>query len=408
MKKYININLLYILVIFLLLAISLLMVKPIGDEKEFHLPTLLNVCKEPLETIFSSNYLAANTPLPYYLNYLLSFLTPVNLYTARVITFLVSISTVFLIFNLLVKYSGLKKEIIYKILLIFLFFPNFVICTYSFYIPNYGLFFVLLFISTFEYKSGNIKQFLFGFILVLSVLSQQFYLAVYSSLGIFFLLKHKDFPKNIIKLFLNIIYLIIPFWIFYNWGGITNDRFRFYGVSLTLENVVSVFLIIGVYLFPYFFSEIKKLNKYIIIVSLIISILFVIFYFPDYSIDLYKGSFSGLVFKSINMTSRVYYLLPRIISVFLVAIGIIVVSNFTFKKKNDVDIILYISSLFLIIIYLFSEVLFEKHLLPLVFFLMILYLPTVKTKILNMCSYMMVILGLVYYFYWFFLKDFNG
>lgn len=408
MRKEIKINVIGLILSLIMITTSLLFVEPIGDEKEFHYPTLINICKNPLNAIFSNEYLAANTPLPYYLNWLNSTFVPISLESVRVVTYIISLFSIYLIYRYIKKYSGVKIEQATKIIIIFLFYPSFIVCLYSFYIPNYGLFFIMLFFLCFDFKYGNNKQLLCGLALSFAVLSQQYYLAIYSSLVATLLIYYPFNLRYYLKLLILSIFLIIPFYIFYQWGGFTNEKFRFHGVSLTLENFISVFLIIGVYLFPYFIQGMKNINKYKIFFSFTIALFFVVFFFPNYSIELSKGSFNGLVFKSIVLTSKIHYLLPQIISLFVVSFGLYTTLNFNFKKESEKNVLLYTSSVFLIVVYLFSEVLFEKHLLPLIFLLFIIYLPKVKSKILSIYSILMLLLGVVYFIYWFFLKDFNG
>lgn len=381
------------------------------DEYYNHFPTVITIFNNNFfEIITSENYKAANTPLPYLLSVLPYKIlgTLPTLRGLRLINSLVALITL-LVICFYLKSENLNKEF-YTIGLIF-FYPYFLKPAFTYYMAIYGLLFSIIslyLLSRHKPSSGN--WLLIGIFISLAVLSQQFYLMLIPA----FLLYLKFSPDKIkikvrygILFILPILILVSP--IFLMWNGLTHPNYSFHSTNIDFTKITAILLVIGVTFFFYFLSLLKYFNKKLFILSLFLSLILNLFLYPDFSI---KGGFeriTGYTFHFIHLATKFNFFIGFLTRYIAVTIGIYVIYDLFKKmiinKSNYNDIIFFLILSMMMLGFIFNTLLAERHLLPIIVFLVIYSIKTISSKLLvKIWLGVHMFIGTLYYLYYLFFQ----
>lgn len=397
---------LLILIYAVLGAASLYQSKPKIDEYYNHLPVVEAIYSEGMfNYILGGNYLAANTPLPYL--FPLGIARTINhkpsLYITRITNFLISVIVVVLVYLLLFKLSG---QFISYSLLIIIFYPYFLKTSFTFYMGIYGILFMLL--SIYFIDSSKLRYVvLSGLFCAAAILSQQFLIILPLALITYrFVFNYdKKFDIKFLKeTFLFSLPLILPVLLFIQWGGFTHPNFRFHGISFQLSNVTAILVILGLTLSPFILFNFKKFNFTEILYAFIFSIFISAIASPVFAEKGGVGKITGITFHLIELTKNFSPVFPFILKVVFSSFGILIFISLFKSLKSDYEIFFIIISLLLFIGFSFTELLAERHLLPLIILLYLLVLSKINDKrlLLGWLS-IQAVFGSIYYYYYLFL-----
>jgi len=382
-------------------VVSLTKENPHFDEINSHLPTLkLFVEHNPITALQSPDYKSASTPLPYIITsipYKIINSTP-DIFSARLINILISLITMFVFIRL----CDFKTKIILYPALILFFYPYFIKPSFLFFMSIYGLLFFLLFIY-FVKKSNRTGYFLGGLSLSLAILSQQFYLIVFL-FYIGFLLY--DFPnyklkkEKLLNALLFILPFILPLVVFISWGGITHPAYRYWGTEFNIQNVTSVFIILGSAMLPFLIFSIAGIRKLHLLFLLSISLLLIIFAYPEWANEPKEGVISGYTFQSLSFIGNFSSIPSFLLKVLLCLLGLLSLLILYNKTGNDKNRLLYFLFLFLVIGFCFNKLPSERHLLPLVSIAYLISFSFIKKKVIYRVWFVFqLIIGSVYFYY---------
>lgn len=385
------------------------------DETVFHYPNLLNFYYNGWDALFNDHYSAANTPLPYFIVAILAKLFSPSLVLARIVTALISFAT-FLLFVKLLESYAVSKYFSFSILL----YPYFFVNAFVFYTINYGLFFLALALLLWQ-KNEKEKQhslsgeFLTGLAFSMAVLCQQFFLVIpfaiiaYRGCSFLFTKKMKrrqSFQQLFLSNLLLAVPLILPFALFFYWGGLTHPNFRSHTLAFYPSTVVAILFVTGFYFSPYIFFRRKKIKSVEAIASLSFSILLVTVFKPVFSDFQGPGLFTGLVFHLITIPGEIHPFISSILMTALTSLGVLVLVELVKSLKSRSDFALITMAAGLLLAYSFNTQIGERHLSGLMMILFLLLLPRMKeTRWLYPAA--MTIAGIGYFAYWYFFK-FSG
>lgn len=401
------------------------------DEYYNHYPTVKNIYDYGLSAIpDTTKYLAANTPLPYFISVFASktFNFELSLKNLRLINITFSFFTLLLVYYL---FSYFKTEFSLEKILIIFFYPYFLKPSFTYYMAIYGLFFYLLFLIVL--LSEEKQYFWAGLFISFAILSQQFYLSIFFGFCLVLLVQffyNKLKIIEIIKFTLPTIVLTLP--LIYIWKGLTPPSFNFHSIGVDLTKMTSVLVSIGVISLPFilyklyqeregFFKNFN--NRTIILIFLVISFALSSFFYPELEKRGGYEKITGMTFNSISMIENFSFIASFIFKVIIVFIGIIglylgIISYFSNRLKqlnltifieNIISLnnhkILLINSFFLIIGFSFNILLAERHLLPLIITILIYYLIDFKDiKILRALLFIYFIVGSIHFYYYLFIS----
>lgn len=382
--------------------------KPIGDERDFHYPTAINFFQHPyLKVIYSDLYKSANTPLPYIISSILFFITGPSLIISRLLTVIISLLTILMVSKYLNKFYKLNS---FYVLPLF-FYPYYLMNSFVFYTPVYGLFFFTLFLYNFSLNnSENQNPIKLGLFLLLAASSQQFYLVI--PLGIFIFLVYRQIKvkfnlqfllnpiKNTALITLPILLLLI---IFIPWGGLVHPNFHVHKLSFQLSNFNAITVVIGFTFFIFFYQIRNQISKFIYLSAFIIALV-LSFNQPHFSHNQAAGNFTGIIFHLISLMKVQFFVsLFNFLFSFLGISIIIYLTNSSLSKINH-EVFLIISIFFLGGGVAFNELIGEKHAISIIFLLFLLIIPKLDFKYFIIKTIYFIILGTIYFFYFLFYK----
>jgi hypothetical protein len=359
-----SITVIVFIVIYLLLgSVSLVRLNEHLDEKEFHIPTVkLFMEMDFVKAINSDKYTPANTPLPYLIDASILKVTGIDptVVSLRMINIIVSIGALIVVYFLIKKRTAF---IVYPLMIV-LFYPYFLKPAFLFFMSIYGLIFYLLFLFVIK-SDKNFSGILSGTFLALGVLCQQFY-AVLDPAGVGYLLLKENGYSRIKNIILYLLPFVIPFILFINWGGLTHPNSALWNVSFNVVNVTSVFIAMGSTMFPFVVYKYKAIKKTEFIVIISMSLILTIFLYPKWNNVPEPGGISGLTFHFIDIVVQKSILIALILKVSLCAAGISLLIIFYKSVKEAYDLLLFIFWVVLILGFCLSNIISERHLLPLV------------------------------------------
>ncbi len=406
------------------------------DEKFHHLPALKNIEEFGIiEGVVNESYSSANTPLSYLIAYLPAYLLSIeiDIYYAR----LINVITSFFFLSLLYYYiKSISGNALLIVPLIF-FYPYLLKTSFVYYQAIYGLLFFILYLIFFEredYKGWVVS----GLFLSLAVLCQQFYLALIPARPIysFFKLNHNKITNsspltlssfiengklsivnqfsrnpisstnrklltgncqlNYLKLILHLLSLTLPFVLFFTWGGFTHPNYQRHTIAFSPTNVTSILAIIGFIFIPYILLNIKEIfRSRRLYLFAFIALLLSFFFTPIWANRAGPGNISGLTFHGLEIISAYSTVLKYFFQVIIIVFGLEVIFTAVCREKKCLIIILFL----FLIGYTFNILLSERHLLPLMFVLLILILNDIPKKMLFSWLPYQFLLGSVYFYY---------
>jgi hypothetical protein len=381
-------------------AISLFQGKAKIDEYRNHFPVLDGMYEQGFfNYIFSEDYKAANTPLPYLAPYLISKILSIkpNLYTARSVNFIVSFLTVVL-FVLILKRTLGKTDFS---ILIFLFYPYLIKTSFAFYLSVYGAFFLLLSIYLLT-KDNNWRILGAGFSTAAGILSQQFIIAFIPAYLLSVLMDNRS-KQNYSGLTRHILFLvpvIIPILLFILWGGLTHPSWNFHGPVIDPTHVTASIVIIGGVFLPFAVDKIKSLRLIPAVIFFLISLLLVLLFSPNHGEYGWQGQVTGYTYNFFTKFNGVSYLFSMLFQTILCFSGLFIFYTLAGDLHSSTERLIFISSLLLIVVFFFDTAYSERHLLPLITLLFLLTIPRIHSKwLLNLWKAFQVVFGLCYYNY---------
>ena len=382
-------------------AVSLIKENVHLDETDSHLPTLkLFYSNNPIDAFQSTAYKSASTPLPYIIASIpyKIFNSAPDIFSARLINILISLITMFIFIRLCdVK----TKNILYPALILF-FYPYFIKPSFLFFMSIYGLLFFMLFIY-FVKKNNRTGYFLGGLSLSLAILSQQFYMVVFVFyLG--FLLYHSQNYKLKKEKLLNILLFTLPFilpiMVFISWGGLTHPAYRYWGAEFNIQNLTSLFIVLGSALFPFLIFSVAEIRKLHLVILLPLSVLLVLFAYPEWVKEPTAGGILGYTFHSLALVGNFSSISSFLLKVLFCLLGLFSLIILYNKTGNDKTRLLYFLFLFLTIGFCFNKLPSERHLLPLVSVAYLIAFSLInKVFVYRIWLVFQIIIGSVYFYY---------
>lgn len=371
---------------------------PVDLEHEWH---NFNLLKENFLNFLNIDYEASRFPLYHYLNIKINhYIFDKNDFINSF--FLYSFLAPFF-FYLALKYN-FKNVPKYKIcLIVSLFFLSPFFRTSSYWGLQENLAYIFFFLSLISFQSSIkiIKKYLTIFLAFLSFYADQKFLIIpiiyfFLSLNSFKKIL-KNFTINLRLVFFCFVLIIPAILIFYKWGGISGPGGN--KSILKLDNVLVFIQVIAIYLLPVVFFQndiFKKILNIFRIKNLLITILYLIFYFfiKNYFFidDLPVGrGWSYKIYLLIKKNSLffadLFYFFSSLFSFWLLFIYV----NIT--KLNFIKIIIFNYYIFLS---LGLDILFQEYFDPIFNLMIIFYL---NRNFFVSLSFLQLILVNVYYFF---------
>lgn len=406
-----------IIIYFLFSTASLITLNPHFDEKYFHLPTVKSFYENSfIDVINNSTYKSSNTPLPYIIGAVVHKVIGIqpSLFSIRLLNIFFSAS------SLIFFYLLLKPTSIYPMLILF-FYPYFLKPSFAYFISIYGLFFFLSSLL-FLYWVGNWSKLISGLLLSFAVLSQQFYLIIYLTLILYFLILKSNAAENLHfnkyldlkfqishrQIFLFSFSILIPLILFINWGGLTHPDFRVWRLKPNLINITSISIILGGMLFPYVLINIKQIDKKVFFICSILSLLLILFAAPVWTNTPQEGGIRGLTFHALALIGKQIPLMEFLLNVVLSTTGLL--SLLLIIQSGLIGKSFFIPLMILIFIagFALTNLLSERHLLPLI---VLSYIYIFKTQIdklfLKFWFAIQTSIGLIYFYYIMFIYNYK-
>ena len=338
-------------------------------------------------------YESSSLPI-YYL--LIKYFIPLNnVFIFKLFNFIFSLSVVFILyfaikFRYNLKYHNINLFLISSLILLSPYYR-----TSAFYGLEENICYFFLTTSAFFYyfpKKNFIFKVLTIFFACLCFYGRQHY--AFFSIIIFFLLidLNKIFSnKNIIIIILFFIFLIPSLYFFITWEGLTTPGAQIVRITkFQFENMLKIFSIIFIYIFPFFFLYVKKNCKLVIKYILILIILWFIFLLIFFNLPLTSETIGGGAFFKLYIIFNETSLLKIF---FLTSAFLGLLSTVYICYKNYILAIYFSSMLFL---FSFMDV-FQEYFDPLTY-LVILLFADVKPFFLKEVSYKFSILLFFYFF----------
>lgn len=373
------------------------------DERISHLPNLDGFYNDGIKHALSVSYSAANTPLPYIIiaNSCKLFGVKPDLIVARFHGFIFGAAFLF-IFSFLIKQYVSN---VFLISLSVLFYPYFIKPTFSFYLSIYGLLFFAL-SYFFLLKRNYFSIAVAGFFCTLAILSQQ----VYLFLPFWFMfLTFLEYRKNKIdfKRFLNAnllfnLFLIFPIYLFFLWGGLTNEHFRNHSLSFghnIIPNMTGMVVIFGSLYFPLALERIKSIDYKMLISLAVLSLFLCLFFSPIWNNYGGSGQISGYTYKVLDFIrsfSSTLFILIESLLAFSGLIVLYVIFSDTYINSSFKYLVLF-SSISLLLMDIFSE----RYFLHVIIILLGLVFFVLKEQLSKrILSGWFGLQGLIFYWYW--------
>ena len=381
------------------------------DETAAHFPNALNFYTNGLAATFNSQYSAANTPLPYIIVALAAKLTSPTLIVARVVTCVTSF-LVFLVVVRLLEITGTARFLGFGVL----FYPYLFLNSFVFYAVNYGLLFALLalmFILHTPRNASYVHDLIAGLFLALAVLCQQFYLVIPLAVLISRLVHTADEQEGMRRLSIRRAILstallsapmIVPFLLFIAWGGLTHPNFREQAIGCYPSPVVASLTVTGFYFLPFLFQSFRTVTRTRFLSALVVSVLLVLAFRPDFADKYGPGAFAGVVHHLIALSGRMHEVVPVLLTIGLTLSGILVLMGAWSRLSLRREYFLFASCLLLTLAYSFFTFIGERHLLGFMVFLFLLVLPWVRKPLDRLYPAGMAVIGIGYFFWWLYFK----
>jgi hypothetical protein len=343
------------------------------DEIKYHYPLVKKFEREFPDFDFTNNYSSASTPVPYIILAALGKIVPINIYTLRIATIILSILTL-IIFYKIVSHLGIgNKE---EITLLLLFQPYYLTNSSVFYMPIWGMFFGLFSLYIFLKGKTTAQYFTAGLLSALAILSRQYYLFLPAAYFLFcFFSKFSpgiNKKENITLTHLTALMLphIVPIAFFIFWGGISSPEFRGHEIAFKPMNIIFAIILVGFY-FCWSLIDNFKLSRCQLLLIVFIPLFFL--FLPKWS-PYYSGhSISGIV---MHLSDYAGHLIPFghvIFLLFFYLLGLLIITQrlTRFHHFTGYDALFLFAIAFFILIMAVNMMSGERHFLPgLPFFLL--------------------------------------
>jgi hypothetical protein len=308
-----------------------------GDEKHFHIPNAINFSFERVVSP-DSDYASAYAPLPYLMGYMVWQIYP-SYFTLRLLNLLI-------FFGLLILFFKINENLAphaFILTLLLIANPYLVRSAYSFYMFNYGLFFVLLGIYLQYYSNWRFSEYLSSFSLALAVLSQQWMLIVVASI---YMVKFRELVEKKAKSdewysgALQIIIALGPgLLLFASWKGMTHPNFASHALSPTFAHLTGTLANWGFAFILLVFTQFKSVFdvKYLPFLFIVVLLFLGL---PIHSYDVGPESVSGIATRIFGEMSNKTGIPFGYLFIFPVLAGLILLIKVV-QNYSEEDVIVY-------------------------------------------------------------------
>jgi hypothetical protein len=297
-----------------------------------------------------------------------------------------------------------------------LYYPYFFENSFVFYTVNYGVFFfvIALLLMKKTTSSNYYRNSLFvGLSLSMATLCQQFYLVIpfaILSFRFFEMARGKklgiasDRYKFVISSLLLLLPMAFPALLFFRWEGLTHPAFEQHELVFNIPVVVSIFFVVGFYFIFFLAQHLKRIRRVDVLLSLLISIILVLFFKPKFNDLQGEGYFTGIVVHTISLSKNLWLWLPHIIMTILSTAGVLTLITFLRLGVSSWDMLLFTMALALSVTYIVNSQIGERHLLGMMVLLLFLLMPRLKPTYAWLQVGYMITVTIFYFFYWNFFK----
>lgn len=373
------------------------------DEKKYHYPMVKKFEREFPKFDFKNNYSSATAPVPFIIIGTLGQIVPLNVYTLRIATLILSLLTLIVFYKILNHLGIPHKE---EITLLLLFHPYYLTNSSVFYTPIWGMFFGLF--SLYVYLKGRtaVHYFLAGLLSALAVLSRQFYLFLPAAYFLFLIWQRVNKKNAVSFSHFTVLMLphLLPLAFFIYWGGIVSPDVRGHAaVTLKPMNMIFAIILVGFYFCwsLLYRCEFKRTHLLIIV---FVPLLFL--FLPEWGVYHSGETISGLVMHLSDYAGHfiTFGNVAFLLIFFLLGLLIIMVRLTEFQDPTGYD------ALFLFAIALFALIMAvnlrsgERHFLAGLPFLLIWLSRLFKRKNILPALYVMPLLSFFYLYYFLLVK----
>ena len=197
-----------------------------------------------------------------------------------------------------------------------------------------------------------------------------------------------------------LIPMLLPFLLFYKWGGFT--VIHSHKIIFNISNITGVLTVIGFWFLPFTLQKMKCIKLKLFIFMGILSFILGIFYKPVWSQYFNLGSFTGFTFHAIEVSSKLNEFIPWLITIILTFSGLSCLVLIFRDVTEDYKKIFCLIILFFLLIYSFHILIGERHLIHLLVLIFALTLTKLNTRISLIWFISMIFIGTIYFFYWFY------
>ncbi len=375
------------------------------DEIKYHYPLVKKFEREFPNFDFTNNYSSASTPVPYMILAALGQIVPLNIYTLRITTIILSILTLTIFYKIVSHLGICNKE---EITLFLLFQPYYLTNSSVFYMPIWGMFFGLFSLYIFLKGKTTVQYFAAGLFSALAILSRQYYLFLPAAYFLFCF-----FPKfspginkkgDISLTHFTALMLphILPLVFFIFWGGISSPGFRGHEIALKPMNIVFAIILVGFY-FCWSLIDNFKFSRLQLLLIAFIPLFFL--FLPKWS-PYYGGqSISGIVMHLSDYAEHLITFGQVIFLLLFYLLGLLIITlRLTrFRNFTGYDALFLFAIAFFILIMAVNVMSGERHFLSGLPFFLLWLSCLFHRKNIRIALWVMAPFSFFYLYYYLFL-----
>lgn len=186
-------------------------------------------------------------------------------------------------------------------------------------------------------------------------------------------------------------------------GGLTHVNFRVHDMAFGPTTITAILFVVGLYFLPFLIQSYKSISGLSIGAAVVVALLLVIFFRPEFSDVQGEGKFTGITLHLMTMGGMPEAMTMAGMTV-LAACGILVLLTLFRTLSSAWDFALFLSCIFFAMTYVISTQIGERHLLAMMIFLFLLVLPRIRKPVVGWYASAMAAVGVGYFFYVTFVK----
>jgi hypothetical protein len=231
-------------------------------------------------------------------------------------------------------------------------------------------------------------------------MSQQFYmiLPVALLLGAFAENGYRINKKLILYAFASLLIIVLPVFLFVQWGGMTHRNFNGYNpIAFAPTNITAILAIVGFSLSPFTLYKLTQ-EKNVYWIVAIFALVCGLFLTPRYDHYMYEGAIVGITFRFIDTISMHTVFGTKLVTSVFVYLGILTLREVALVQEKGIGMRVMQSAVFLFaILYVFTSHIGERHMIPMTFLLYLILLPRITNKkILYIWAAVQFVFGIIY------------